>query len=162
MELFIAGSFVFHAGEKVAHLKELRPGFEGLEAGIGQHLKEPGTAEVVGGCQFGEGNIGLAEDEIDGRGKGSEQEALAAEPLQSFENGAGLVGAAGTGQCVGENFIGEIEVGEALGKSLRSFNCAIRFAVVCQYLPPATQTGRCQSGNCKELISPTRLFLQDE
>jgi hypothetical protein len=40
-------SLGFHSGEKAAHLEELRASFKRLQAGIGEHLEEPGTAELV-------------------------------------------------------------------------------------------------------------------
>lgn len=119
----------FHAGENGLELIEFRVAVQRFEAGIGEYLKEPRAAAFVAGMQFGKRCIEVAEGHIGGGVEGIEDEALAAEPLQAFENGTGFCGAAGTGQGIGVDGGGEVQVGLTLDQVMRQLDSSLCLSV---------------------------------
>jgi hypothetical protein len=55
-----------YAGEDSPHLDELWTPTEGLEAWIGEHLKEPWAARLAGDAQMGKRAIQIAERNVNG------------------------------------------------------------------------------------------------
>src|SRR6516225_3724042 len=88
---------LFHGG---AQSLEPRVPVQQLQAWIGEYLEEPRAALIVGGVQFRHGLFPFAKSGKTGRQKRPQNEALAAEPLQAFENLVGLLATAVQSQSV--------------------------------------------------------------
>jgi len=126
----VEGGGVFHAGQDGAELLELGLTVKGLEAGVGEHLEEPGAAHVHGGLQLRQGVLDIAEGDVNGGVEGGGDEAFAAQPSESGDQGAGLRGAAGAGQRVCVDGGDLVVVGHAGGEGFGQAQSGRGVAVV--------------------------------
>ena len=99
------------------------------ESRIHKRLEEPGTSRFGGSLKFGDRVVGISQSNANGRGQGTQDETLAAQPLQSFEDGACFVEATALRERVAVYAGGGIEVRRSANQIFRNGDGAICLAV---------------------------------